>query len=79
MKSFCPRSDDELPKKGGSNPEVDFPGQKRSNQTHVSLRWLEVSPSDAFRQRQNLLRGHRYGKSTGWLMARRFSPSHKGY
>lgn len=31
MKSFRPRSDDEPPKKVGSNPEVDFRGQKRSN------------------------------------------------
>lgn len=36
MKSFRPKSDDEPPKKGESNPEVDFRGQKRSNATHSS-------------------------------------------
>src|SRR6266545_1069953 len=36
MKSFRPKSGDDPPKSGGSNPEVDFKGQKRSNQTHSS-------------------------------------------
>ena len=36
MKSFRPKSGDDPPANGGSNPEVDFRGQKRSNQTHSS-------------------------------------------
>jgi transposase len=36
MKSFRPKSGDDPPKSGGSNPEVDFKGQKRNNQTHSS-------------------------------------------
>jgi transposase len=36
MKSFRPKDGDEPPRKGGSNPEADFKGQKRSNQTHGS-------------------------------------------
>jgi transposase len=36
LKSFRPKGGDEPPKKGGSNPDVDFKGQKRSNQTHGS-------------------------------------------
>src|SRR5712692_5857520 len=36
MKSFRPKSGDEPPTKGGSNPEADFRGQKRSNATHSS-------------------------------------------
>jgi transposase len=37
MKSFRPKSGDDPPKNGGSNPDVDFRGQKRSNQTHSSM------------------------------------------
>ena len=38
MKSFKPRdgSDDDPPAGGGRNPEADFHGKKRSNQTHAS-------------------------------------------
>ena len=38
MKSFKPRdgSDDDRPAGGGRNPEADFHGKKRSNQTHAS-------------------------------------------
>ena len=36
MKSFRPRSGDDLPTSGGSNADVDFRGQKRSNATHGS-------------------------------------------
>jgi transposase len=37
MKSFKPRDgSDEPPSNGGRNPEADFHGQKRSNETHAS-------------------------------------------
>ena len=36
MKSFRPRDEDEPPSDGGRNPEVDFRGERRSNDTHRS-------------------------------------------
>ena len=37
MKSFRPRDEDEPPpERGGRNPEVDFRGERRSNDTHQS-------------------------------------------
>ena len=38
MKSFCPKEDQDQdpPATGGKNPEVDFKGQKRKNDTHQS-------------------------------------------
>ena len=37
MKSLKPKNEDrELPASGGRNEEVDFHGEKRSNQTHIS-------------------------------------------
>lgn len=36
MKSFRRKDDDALPPSGGSNVEVDFRGEKRSNETHES-------------------------------------------
>lgn len=37
VKSFRPRDEDEPPDEGGGpNPEVDFRGERRSNETHRS-------------------------------------------
>ena len=36
VKSFRPRDEDEPPSDGGRNPEVDFRGERRSNDTHRS-------------------------------------------
>ena len=36
VKSFRPRDEDEPPSDGGRNPEVDFRGERRSNDTHGS-------------------------------------------
>ena len=36
MKSFRPKDDQEPPIGSGRNPEVDFKGQKRKNDTHQS-------------------------------------------
>ena len=36
LKSYRPRDDDDRPPAGGRNPEVDFRGQRRRAETHVS-------------------------------------------
>ena len=36
MKSFRPRDAEDPPSEGGRNPEVDFRGERRSNDTHQS-------------------------------------------
>ena len=36
VKSFRPRDEEPLPGDGGRNPEVDFHGERRSNETHRS-------------------------------------------
>ena len=73
MKSFKPKDGDEPPADaGGRNRETDFHGQKRSNDTHASLRHRARDQwpfgRDAIGRAERALRGLALGRKS-WLFA----------